>query len=147
MESCKTDNCCEPTKVVQSLIEKCGTVSLGLAVTFIPPELTGPFYICPTDVSSDLIIKYVLTNLSTTCTIRGTRYINDSLTGLHKVGKCKLAPGQSDTFITTYTIPPTACGLTGGSITSNAVAYVHYDSRCTVLIAQATTVIDGVIIP
>jgi hypothetical protein len=118
MESSKADKCCDPTKVVMSFTEKCGTVTLGLAVTLIPPVFTNPYYICPTSVGSNLIIQYVVTNLSTTCT-----------------------------FLTYYTIPASACGTgdPAGTIVSEAVAYVHYDHQCTVLITQETTTIDGII--
>jgi hypothetical protein len=147
MESSKADKCCDPTKVVMSFTEKCGTVTLGLAVTLIPPVFTNPYYICPTSVGSNLIIQYVVTNLSTTCTINTPRYVSDTLTGVHTVGKGKLRPGESDTFLTYYTIPASACGTgdPAGTIVSEAVAYVHYDHQCTVLITQETTTIDGII--
>ena len=67
-EPCKKNCCCKAPKVVQTYTEKCGVVSLGYAVTVISPELTDT-YVCPTtDVGMDLLFRYVVTNLSTTCT-------------------------------------------------------------------------------
>jgi hypothetical protein len=144
-EPCKKNCCCKAPKVVQTYTEKCGTLSLSLIVDLITPELTDT-YICPTDIGNSIIVKFTVTNLSTTCTIREPRYVYDSLTGLHKVGKCKLLPLQSDTFITQYTIPASACAAGFPGITSNSNAYININNKCGCVVLVSPPVTETVTI-
>jgi hypothetical protein len=128
-DPCEKKCCCKAPKVVQSISEKCGTISLGLVGTVIGPELL-PTYVCPGDVGADLILRFVVTNNSLTCSIKQTIYLYDSLTGVHKFPKSTLAPGGTNTLIVTYKIPASACAAGFTGIVSNSNAYINFNDKC-----------------
>jgi hypothetical protein len=134
--SSSSEECCDivTPKVVYSACINHGTATLLLTAVVESPNLdTPPTFTCPGAIGKQIIIRYTITNTGNT-SIKSPRFVYDSLTGLHKAGKCKLAAGQSDTVTAKHCI--TKCECAGGNINISANAYVQFSKKCVVLVSQ-----------
>jgi hypothetical protein len=111
-----------------------GVASLSLTYVVSPTTFT-----CPGAIGQVITITYTVTNTGT-ATIKSPRYIYDSLTGVHKVGKCKLLPNQFDTFIVRHTITRCDCNTTN-NISFVANAYTTLDCGKLILVSLPVSIV------
>jgi hypothetical protein len=130
----KCEKRCKPPKVVYTACINGGTASLALTYTVTPTTFT-----CPTAIGQQITITYTITNTGTAA-IKSPRFVYDSLTGVHKVGKCKLQPGQHDTFVVTHLITRCQCATTG-NISFVANAYTLLNCGKLILVSQPMSIV------
>jgi len=136
-KTCEKKKCekrCKPPKVVYQACINGGTAALTLTYVVSPTTFT-----CPTAIGQVVTITYTVTNTGTAA-IKSPRYVYDSLTGVHKVGKCKLLPNQFDTFIVRYTITRCDCNTTN-NISLVANAYTPLNCGKLILVSQPVSIV------
>jgi hypothetical protein len=133
--SSSSDGCniCAP-KVVYEACVNGGIARLTLTAVVETPNLDNPpTFTCPGAIHKVIIIRYTITNTGTVA-IKTPRYIYDSLTGVHKAGKCKLLVGQTDNVTVRHCI--SKCNCKTGNINIVANAYINFTQKCLVLVSQ-----------
>jgi hypothetical protein len=111
-----------------------GTASLALTYTVTPTTFT-----CPSAIGQVITITYTITNTGTAA-IKSPRFVYDSLTGVHKVGKCKLQPGGFDTYTVRHTINRCECNTTN-NINIVANAYTTLNCGKVILVSQPVAIV------
>jgi hypothetical protein len=101
--------------------------------------VTPTTFTCPSAIGQQITITYTITNTGSAA-IKSPRFVYDSLTGVHKVGKCTLQPGSSDTFIVTSPITRCQCN-TANPISFVANAYTQLNCGKLILVSQPVSIV------
>lgn len=126
-------NICAPRVVYEACVNG-GIASLSIVAVVETPNLDNPpTFTCPGAIHKEIIIRYTVTNTGTV-DIKSPRYIYDSLTGVHKAGKCKLRVGQTDNVTVRHCI--NKCNCKTGNINIVANAFVNFNKKNLVLVSQ-----------
>lgn len=134
--SSSSSECCDiiAPKVVYEACVNRGIARLTLTAVVETPNMDyPPTFTCPGAIHKEIIIRYTVTNTGDVC-IKSPRFIYDSLTGVHKAGKCKLLVGQSDNVTVRHCI--SKCNCKAGNINITANAFVNFTKKCLVLVSQ-----------